>query len=281
MDTLPEHVRSAFHAESGEALSLSTAWDNGWRVGKMALMPVVQTETASISAKLRDHLKPQHVRLARPVRATDGRYVVSGWRASLWEPGELQAGRVDETAVAALRLADALATEKIPPAVQAPITGPWQDSQVFLVADRAAWAADPAAILSLGLGGQASEKVEFALRLAARIVPLIPPIEAPNQLGHADMLATTIWAGSQDPVVTDLVPVAHPHGYTAAQVIVDGLLADAVDRGIIMRFGSVPDIIGLLLRALLYRTFVHGLSDGVDVRNEARLEQVLDWIIRG
>lgn len=283
MDTLPEHVRSAFHAEVGKVELLGAAWDNGWRVGATAIMPAVQTETASLSAKIRDHLRPENVRLARPVRSTDGRYVVSGWRASTWEVGQRYAGRVDETVVAALRLDDALAAEKIPPALTAPITGPWRTEQVFVVADRAAWSDDPASILSLGLAGDeaASPAVEFALRLASRVLPLVPPVEAPNQVCHADMLGTTIYAGSQDPVVTDLVLVAHPHGYTAAQTMVDGLLADAVDPEVIGRFSHLPHVMALLLRALLYRTFVHALHPEVDPGMEDRLSQVFDWIIRG
>ncbi|AKK02557.1 TIGR02569 family protein [Corynebacterium epidermidicanis] len=283
MDTLPDHVRAAFHVPTGEVVNLGRAWDNGWRVGNTVLMPAQQPDVASFAAKLREQLKPSHVRLARPVRATDGRYVVSGWRASIFEPGQLQAGRVDETVVAALRLADALAGEKIPSFVQSAISKAWEEHQVFAVADRAAWSNDPEQILSLGLDGTqvASPAVESALKLAARLLPLVPPISAPDQLSHADMLATTIYVGSQDPVVTELAPVAHPHGYTAALTMVDGLLADAVDGGIINRFGHIPDLMGLLLRALLYRTFVHCLLKEANPEMSSRLQSVSDLIIRG
>lgn len=283
MTTLPEHVRQAFHVETGDALALGQAWDYGWQVRNTVVMPVVQSDNASLSAKLRDHIKPDHVRLARPVRATDGRYVVSGWRASTFEAGTPQAGRVDEIVLAGLRLADALAGEKIPPFVQSPITGAWSDKHIFVVADRAAWADDPAAVLALGMDGAevATPAVEQALKLAARILPLVPPIDAPDQLGHADMLATTLFAGSSDPVVTDIVAVAHPHGYTAAQAIVDGLLADAVDPGIIGRFASIEHLMALLLRALLYRIFVHALHPEANSQLDDRFDQVADWIIRG
>ena len=42
---------------------------------------------AAWSAKVRETLFADGIRLARPVRSTDGRYVVAGWRADTFVAG--------------------------------------------------------------------------------------------------------------------------------------------------------------------------------------------------
>lgn len=92
------------------------------------------------------------------------------------------------------------------------------------------------------------------------------------------MLATTLYSGSQPPLVTDIVPVVRPHGFTAALVIIDGLLLGAVDEGILRRFSHLPDIDQLLLRAFLYRRNIQELSGNTEsniVSNLDRAESAL------
>ena len=111
-----------------------------------------------------------------------------------------------------------------------------------------------------------------------RIGELLEPINRVNQVGHADMLATTLYAGTQPPAVTDLVPVLRPHGFTAALVIVDGLLLGAVDEGILRRFSHLPEIEQLVLRAFLFRRNLQEFSENNDpnvISNLNRVESTL------
>lgn len=285
---VPEHVRAAFHAESGDPVPLGYAWDYGFRIGQVVLSPVLDPDNAAWSAKVREHLQVDGLRVARPVRSTDGRFIVSGWKATSFGAGELASGRVDEVVLAGLRLADALADLPAPDFVTDHAHTAWAPNELFRVADRAAWSDDPAAVLSVGLDGDAiaSEELKSALMLAARISALIPEISAPSHVGHADMLTTTIFSGSQAPLVTDLVATVRPHGYTAALAAVDGLLFDATDNAIVHRFSHVPDFTALTMRALLYRVFVAALrgSDHTDAQQEKmaeRLERVAETLIRG
>lgn len=243
-DQLPDHVRDAFQVGAGPAEQLSEAWDYGFRVGNTVFSKVLNPETAAWSSKTREGLKPEGVRVVRPIRSTDGRFVVAGWRASVFSTGNV-AKRVDETVVAALRLADALVKSHAPEPVD----------NVFHRADIRAWEEQPGQI------GQ-----------------LLRPIDRVNQVGHADMLATTLYSGTQPPAVTDLVPVLRPHGFTAALVIVDGLLLGAVDEGILGRFSHLPDIESLLLRAFLFRRNIQELSENNDpniISNLNRVENTL------
>lgn len=245
-ETVPAHVVDAFQGEPGVPQPAGHGWDHGWRIG-----PLVYSRASGVaagwSAKLRGSLRVEGVRLARPVRSTDGRFVVAGWKASTWIDGEL-ARRVDETVLVALRLADALAGQPAPPEPE--------QADPFVLADQRAWEED---------------------------APEYRPLTGPVQVGHADLLASTLYHGLQAPAVTDLVPFSapRPHGYTAALVIVDGLIAGAVDDGIIDRFRHLPDIDQLLLRAVSYRRHVNDLHPSSSSHARSHIRRVEDLLMSG
>lgn len=252
---LPDFVQSGFHVEPGTPEPAGPAWDHGWRVGTVVFSRALSADAAAWSAKTREKLRVDGLRIARPIRATDGRYVVSGWRASNHIDGQL-ARRVDEAVHAALRLDDAMSGLEIPGFARENAEDP------FTRADRAVRSGDP--------GGSG---------LAERLMTRMTAIDAPTQVCHGDLLATLLFSGHQAPAVTDLVAVAHPHGYTAALTMVDGLLAGAVDSGVIDRFDHLPGLEQLLLRALCYRVLVHELHDEAASNMTADLERVAEVLM--
>ncbi|MDO5512247.1 TIGR02569 family protein [Corynebacterium sp.] len=245
-ETVPAHVVDAFQGEPGMPEPAGHGWDHGWRIG-----PYVYSRASGVaagwSAKLRVSLQVDGVRLARPVRSTDGRFVVAGWKASTWIDGEL-ARRVDETVLVALRLATALQDQPTPPEPE--------QADPFVLADQRAWEED---------------------------APEYRPIDGPVQVGHADLLASTLYHGSQAPVITDLVPFSAPRpaAYTAALVIVDGLIAGAVDDGIVERFRHLPDLDQLLLRAVSYRRHVNDLHPESNSNARSHIRRVEDLLMSG
>lgn len=88
------------------------------------------------------------------------------------------------------------------------------------------------------------------------------------------MLGTTIYTGTQPPAVTDLVGVARPRGYTAALTIVDALALGATTFTIVDRFIHIPHLPYLLLRALMYRLYVHALHPAATTNSGTNLEWV-------
>lgn len=239
-DQLPDHIRDAFQVGAGPAERLGEAWDYGFRIGNTVFSKSMNAEIAPWSSKVREALRPEGVRVVRPIRSTDGRFVVAGWRASVYSTGSIS-HRVDETVVAALRLADALIDAHKP---DLPPLSP------FTRADVRAWEDQ-----------------------SGRLGTLLRPVDQPNQVGHADMLATTLYSGTQPPVVTDIVPVVRPHGFTAALVIIDGLLLGAVDEGVLRRFSHLPDIDQLLLRAFLYRRNISEQAENTEANTLSNLDR--------
>ncbi|WP_034650187.1 TIGR02569 family protein [Corynebacterium vitaeruminis] len=247
---LPDHVRDAFHASDNEAKQLGIAWDYGWRVGPMVFSQVAHHDRCAWSARVRETLKPEGLRVVRPVRSADGRFTNAGWRVNSYVAG-IVTKRVDETVAAALRLDEALAEVEIPDSFYEV-----DESDLFSIADHWAWSDNPYERVEFDRSIPAQET---SAELLEKISRLLKPIDAPVQVTHADMFGTTIYAGTQAPTVTDLVGVAHPFGYTAALTIVDALTMEATDEAIIDRFSHIPHIDQLLLRALAYRVCVHAL----------------------
>ena len=221
MSGIPEHVLAAFQVEAGAPVAAGSAWDNGLRYGRIVVSRAAGY--AAWSAKLRDRLSVEGVRVARPARAIDGRFVVGGYKASEFAEGVV-ASRADEVIAAALAFEEAVAGESLPSAER---TDAWAE------ADRAAWR---------GAEGE---------------------VPARGGVAHLDFFHTCIFSGTLPPLLTDVVPSAEPRpaGYTAALALVDALLARAVDDRILARWAHIPDLTELALRALEYRVILDRRED--------------------
>jgi uncharacterized protein (TIGR02569 family) len=74
------HVRAAFGARDSEPELI----DGGpvWRCGDAALRPATNPAQAAWVGQTLDGLHVENLRVARPLRSTDGRWVVGGWAAT-------------------------------------------------------------------------------------------------------------------------------------------------------------------------------------------------------
>lgn len=208
---IPDHVLAAFQLEGDTPAATGPAWGNGARFGRVVVSRAVPT--AAWSAKVRERLSVPGLRVSRPVRATDGRFVVGGFAASDFAEGEVSS-RVDEVIAAALAFDEALAGV---PAPSVDRTDRWAE------ADRAAWrgAEMPAA------ARPAHADFFYSCLFSGTLPPLLTDI-----------------APTAEP---------RPAGYTAALALVDGLLAHAVDERVVARWAHIPDLPELAGRALDYR----------------------------
>jgi uncharacterized protein (TIGR02569 family) len=145
----PDHVLAAFGINGTQPTALGAGWEGGWRCGEVVLSLVADHARAAWSAKVRETLFVDGVRLARPVRSTDGRYVVAGWRADTFVSGTPEP-RHDEVVSSAVRLHEATAKLERPRFLTQPPVAPWADVDVFIAADRAAWEERPLHSLPAG-----------------------------------------------------------------------------------------------------------------------------------
>lgn len=225
----------------------------------MVLSQVADHARAAWSAQVRETLFVDGVRLARPVRSTDGRYVVSGWHADTFVAG-VPEPRHDEVVSAAIRLHEATGKLERPRFLTRAPVAPWADVDVFIAADRAAWeerpfkSLPPEAQLAPG-----SADGEQSVDLIKQLAGLRKPTKSPNQLVHGDLYGTVLFAGSAAPGLIDITPYWRPASWAAAVVVVDALSWADADEGLPERWRALPEWPQMMLRALMFRLAVHAL----------------------
>ncbi|MGD9618397.1 MAG: TIGR02569 family protein [Mycolicibacterium sp.] len=259
LDRPPQHVLAAFGLSGVQPEPLGPSWEGGWRCGEVVLSMVADHARAAWSAKVRETLFIDGVRLARPVRSTDGRYVVAGWRADTYVAGTPEP-RHDEVVSAAVRLHEATAKLERPRFLTRPPVAPWAEVDVFIAADRSAWDERPMQWLSAG--GRVTPGTadgEKSVELISQLAGLRRPTKSPSQLVHGDLYGTVLFAGTAAPGITDITPYWRPAAWAAGVVVVDALSWGEADDGLIERWTPLPEFPQMLLRALMFRLAVHAL----------------------
>ena len=256
----PEHVLSAFGLSGVRPVPLGASWEGGWRCGEVVLSMVADNARAAWSARVRETLFVDGVRLARPVRSTDGRYVVSGWRADTFVAGQPEP-RHDEVVSAAVRLHEATGKLERPRFLtQGPTAAPWADLDVFIAADRAAWEERPLqSVPSTARAASPTADGQRSVELITQLAGLRRPTKSPNQLVDGDLYGTVLFAGAAAPGITDITPYWRPASWAAGVVVVDALSWGEADEGLIERWNALPEWPQMLLRALMFRLAVHAL----------------------
>ncbi len=255
----PEHVLSTFGLDGSEPIALGPDWDGGWRVGEVVLSLVADHARAAWSAKVRENLFVEGMRLARPFRATDGRYVVSGWRADTYIAGAPEP-RYDEIVSLANRLHAVTSKLDRPRFLLASPVAPFTDVDIFGFADRAAWEEHPLTVArKMGALVDLSPDAEHSVELVKEFAALRTPVTAEPQLVHGDLFGTVLFAGTAAPGITDITPYWRPATWAAAVAVIDALAWGGADDELIVRWRELPEWSQMALRALIFRLAVHAL----------------------
>jgi uncharacterized protein (TIGR02569 family) len=237
-DRPPQRVLSAFGAsEEPQRLPGSSAW----RSGGLVLKPVTDRPHTVWLASTLSHLAAPDLRIARPVRATDGRWIIGGWTATRYLDGQPET-RYDQVLSAALKLAQAMAGLPRPG-----FLGRRQDSGAL--ADRIAWAEVDVPVEE-AKGGRWFE----VLAVARRPVPL------PDQVVPGDLFGAVLFDGAESPGIVDFEPYYRPAEWGAAVVAVDAVAWGGADIEFLRRWSHLPEWSQLLLRALLFRLAGNALN---------------------
>jgi uncharacterized protein (TIGR02569 family) len=274
----PEHVIATFGLAGSTPIALTREWEGGWRIGEVVLSLVPDHARAAWSAKIREDLYVDGVRVARPLRGTDGRYVVSGWRADTYIAGSPEP-RHDEVVSLANRLHQVTADLERPRFLLQPPAPPYTDVDVFNAADRAAWEDTPLrSARAAGFGEPTSPDGVKSIEMLKTLATLRKPIESPSQLVHGDLFGTVLFAGAAAPGITDLVPYWRPAPWAAAVVVVDALAWGGADEDLVSRWSDQPEWPQMMLRAVMFRLAVHALHPRSSSGALAGLSHVVDVV---
>ena len=255
----PAHVVAAFRG-SGEPVSIPGGRGGSWRVGGVVLKRSASTDPDLAEAGLAwqaSHLPETPVRLARPVASTAGRYVVDGWTATAFLPGEHRPTRWLDVIAAGDALHEAFAGVSRPPMLDER-TDPWA------IADRVAW-------------GERAAGAPVPTPLTRRLEGLLEPVPVARQLVHGDLTGNVLFADGLPPAVLDLSLYWRPRDYATAIVLVDALTWEGATPAQLAPVLQRSSLHQLMLRALLFRHIAAQLLDrAATARDEGRYDLALD-----
>lgn len=232
----PDHVLAAFGvaAFSGARLgSLGTAW----RYGDVVLKPARDPVTAAWAAGVFESLRVSGIRVPRPVRSLDGRWVVGGWSAERFVSGR-PAGRHADALAVSSTLHDSLRAITRPRFVA-------DRGDLIARADRMAWGDARGDELSLppGVGAE----------LWSRIAAGRTPVRLEDQLIHCDLFGNVLFAGSAPPAVINFNPLFRPAAFAAAVLAVDAVAWGGAPAEFATTASHDAEWSEVLRRAVLFR----------------------------
>jgi uncharacterized protein (TIGR02569 family) len=210
-----------------------------WRCGDVVLKPVDGAAQAAWVAQTLDTLQVEGVRLAQPLRSSDGRWVVGGWSATRYPTGRPEP-RYNAVIAASLRLHAATAGLRRPRFLD-------NRADLWAVADAVAWGEHDAGELAPG-----DLFTEMTGLIAAR-----RPIALRPQMVHGELFGNVLFAASAPPAVIDFVPYWRPPEWAAAVIAVDALAWGRADPELLRRWARLPEWPQVLLRAVLFRVIAH------------------------
>jgi hypothetical protein len=182
---------------------------------------------------------PRDLRIAVPVPARDGSWVVDGWGASRYEPDTVHCTDLDVTLAAGRVLHAELASW-----VRTRPAGLSARTDRHTEAERVAF-------------GEAARLVDG---LAAEVsIHLAPYDDHPAQLVHADLMNNVLLDAYGAPVVIDVAPAWRPVRWAEAVCVLDAVVRGRAPLSVLGSWTSERDR-QAMLRALLFRL----LSDPAD-----------------
>ncbi len=239
MPNVPSPAVLAAFGTSGAPTPLVGGQGTSFRVGSLVLKPV-EFPYEEQSSLLFERLEGTGFRVPRPVRASDGRFVVDGWTATEFieaQPAGPNGGNWPQTIAACKDFHAALAGEPFEP---------WRDAferrtDAWAEADR------------LTFGEGTLEPLEPFREPIARLTRLLRPMQVPSQLIHGDFTANVLFAQGEPPCVIDFSPYWRPAEFALGVVVGDALTWGNADESILTLCTDVPDFPQWLARGVLRR----------------------------
>ncbi|HTF55365.1 MAG TPA: TIGR02569 family protein [Pseudonocardia sp.] len=257
---LPQHVRTAFGVRDAPAVPVLVAGIPSWRCQDILIRPVTDNAQAAWSARVLDTLQVDGLRVARPLRCSDGRWVVAGYSACEYVSGSPEP-RYDELVTASLRLHAATASVRRPRLLD-------DRDGLTARADAAAWG-ERVIALEPSAGGLLFDDLARYRR----------QVRLPAQVVHADLFGTVLFDGDAPPAILDLVPFWRPVEWAAAVIVVDALAWGGGDPGLLRTWSHLDGWPQALLRALLFRVALHAQHPASSAASLRGLESAADLIV--
>jgi uncharacterized protein (TIGR02569 family) len=264
----PDHVLRAFGAPSVPPDLLEGGRGRSWRFGNVVIKPVGDPAEASWLANVFEGLQVQGVRLARPIRSSDGRWVVAGWHAHRFVSGRPSPAKFEEILQASEALHAALKDVPEPRFLR-------DRTDLYSWADRLAWGEIDDTDGRTGSG--------YGARQLAGLAVGRRRVDALSQVIHGDLLGNVLFAGNAPPAIVGITPYWRPAAWASAVIAVDALAWGDAPIEILTEWSRKPSWPQLVRRALIFRlaiSLAHPLTPPNDLvtmlSTAERIEPFLD-----
>ncbi|MBT0769432.1 hypothetical protein KIH74_10910 [Kineosporia sp. J2-2] len=177
------------------------------------------------------------LRVAVPVPARDGSWVVDGWAASRYEPGTVTCRDLD-VAIAAGHVLHA----RLASLVRERPAGLARRNDRWARAERVAFGEEPVPSLRPEVAGLVSHALDAAGDDGL----------GPDQLVHADLAGNLLLDADGAPVVIDFAPAWRPVLWADAVCVLDSVLRRVAPRKVLVDWASGPARVAML-RAVVFR----------------------------
>lgn len=211
-----------------------------WAASTVVLKQVDDVDEASWIADLASRVEQRGFRLARPIPARDGRWIVGGWSAWARVAGDHSKTRWPEMLEAASAFHAAVAAEEKPEFIE-------RRADRWRVADRIAWGEVPVGDLG-------------KTRHVERLFRTWRPVHLSSQLIHGDLVGNVLFAEGLPPAIIDLSLYWRPPGYSAALVVGDAIAWEGAGPSLVELIRHFEEWPQLLLRAVIFRVVVSELA---------------------
>jgi uncharacterized protein (TIGR02569 family) len=238
------HVLDAFGVDRGSLHPLEGGQNHTWRAEDMVLRAGVEPRMVAWLGHVAERVDAgELLRLASPVRARDGRWVVGGWGATTWQAGVARPDCADALLPVAADLERALASADLewPGFLRA-------RTDATAAADRVAWGEEPLPRFARRETAALLERLEPVLRR--------PRNGAPAQVVHANLAINVLFdeEGVLPPAVIDLAPLWRPAGFGAAVALADAIARHGARSDAAVALVAADDgRADLLARAVAFR----------------------------
>lgn len=238
------YILAAFGVADADSAPLSALASNIWRAGDVVFRHVTHPAEAAWIAQLFDNLRLTGIRIPRPLRALDGRWVVGGWRAERFVAGRPAAD------YAALARAAQLFHAALVDCEKPRFLTDGQRPLLCRLDDQVWW--EPESVV--GTLGDSAAGTKFV-----ELLHMLPAVGVPFQLIHGNIFGKVLFAGTAPPAVIDFAPLWRPAAYGVALPIVDAIAWDNGPVSLAAAWSHLPEWGNMLGRALLARVAVASL----------------------
>lgn len=231
----PTESTSKAFGSRGEIIVLKGGQGTSYKSGNIVLKPSDGEQESIWMAELFSNLPGvDGVRLAKPIKSTNGTWIHEGYVAWTFLEGEHVKGHYDKKLTASVAFHSLLKNIPYPDYLKN-LENPWA------VANREVW-----------------EKQEYKydeefLVLINQITKRLVPLHLASQLIHGDLSGNILLHNNVSPAIIDFSPAWAPNGFAEGIMLADAIAWEHADLEDLHVFKEIPNIAQLSLRGVLRR----------------------------